>query len=90
MSFNDFMAARRATAMPDRIVTGMIPNYTRDERAQDKRRHAIEMESLSESSSEDGITLETIIAERPKTSEVREFFKVNLAACKSEVMSMFS
>lgn len=45
------------------------------------------LESIS--SSEEEITLEYIIAEKPKVKIVREFFRENLAAIKSEEAELF-
>ena len=91
MNFNDMLAARgaqslgRANYAPmDRSAAIPINSASRPDSANRNTAY----ESL-DSEDSDEITLSTIISERPKTSEVREFFKVNLKACKSDVMSMF-
>ena len=44
---------------------------------------------IVESESSEGLTLEEIIRDKPRTKIVREFFKENLAGIKSEEQQLF-
>jgi hypothetical protein len=56
--------------------------------------HAARVDNIanddSESDSDDALTLQSIIADRPRTKVVREFFKANLAAIKSPEEELFA